>query len=63
MSGIAGVVSGVLNHEELNNCLQRANIIQNHRGPDASGVYIDEKAIQKVGLAHQRLFLDRKSVV
>jgi len=57
MCGIAGVISSVFEYDELITILEGANVIQKHRGPDASGVYIDEKAIQKVGLAHQRLFI------
>lgn len=55
MCGIAGVVSNGLDHNEIHKCLQCANNIQNHRGPDAQGIHIEDKAPYKVGLAHQRL--------
>lgn len=55
MCGIAGVVSNVMDSNELNDCLQCANNIQNHRGPDAKGIHIEDKIAPKVGLAHQRL--------
>lgn len=55
MCGIAGVISSVFEYDKLKTILEGANIIQKHRGPDASGIYINENSFQKVGLAHQRL--------
>lgn len=55
MCGIAGVVSSLFDYNQILNRLQKANLIQSHRGPDAQGIYIDENSIQNVGLAHQRL--------
>lgn len=55
MCGIAGIVSNVFDDYKINCCLQNANNIQNHRGPDAKGIYIGELNGQRIGLAHQRL--------
>lgn len=55
MCGIAGIISNVFDDYQINNCLQNANNIQSHRGPDAKGVYIGEFNGQRIGLAHQRL--------
>ncbi len=55
MCGIAGVISNNLSYDQISQCLVKANSIQRHRGPDATGIYIHEKTTQMVGLAHQRL--------
>jgi len=55
MCGIAGIVSNVFDDSKIKCCLQNANNIQNHRGPDAKGIYVGELNGQRIGLAHQRL--------
>ena len=47
MCGIIGLVSADLSS------VKKANVCQNHRGPDGSGIYINED--DKIGLGHTRL--------
>ncbi|MBE9059134.1 asparagine synthase (glutamine-hydrolyzing) [Sphaerospermopsis sp. LEGE 08334] len=52
MCGIFGVISQSKNIREL---LVRAELIQNHRGPDYQGTYHCEIKSWQIGLGHQRL--------
>lgn len=52
MCGIAGVITPTSHDQrEIRDRLTRVVSVQNHRGPDASGIHLDEK----VGFAHNRL--------
>ncbi len=51
MCGIAGIINLAQHQPISSNVLKRMVSIQNHRGPDESGAYIDDY----IGLAHSRL--------
>lgn len=54
MCGIVGIV--YFNGEKVNQALlEQATERLVHRGPDASGIYIDNKGIPSVGFGHRRL--------
>ncbi|MDH5545513.1 MAG: asparagine synthase (glutamine-hydrolyzing) [Gammaproteobacteria bacterium] len=55
MCGIAGIVQfeKCLDSHQLKSCLEKMSATIAHRGPDASGLWIDNDA--RIGLAHQRL--------
>lgn len=56
MCGVIGVINPQrrnLSRRTLENLLYSCNLTLNHRGPDASGLYLDEK--ERFALAHTRL--------